>query len=154
MFGQNGDTAAKRIGEKAQYLKNSWRNARKLKLREEKQSGSGIRADDHASMLNAFLELKCPLFWGLDEIWGTRQDVSPALVLKSTSTQIQDDDDYGSVQPTDQPLNDKVEVSPPVDSGDDRDFDIDSEWVDSSLVAGRVSPLSAKDSEIPQKRAS
>ncbi|KAF8430147.1 hypothetical protein EV426DRAFT_708274 [Tirmania nivea] len=52
------------------------------KLRE--QSGSGVRAEDQVSSFNALLESKCPLFWRLDDIWGTRPNITPIIIADST----------------------------------------------------------------------
>jgi len=79
VFGDNEDITVKRVGEKVQNMKNAWRNARKL----QEQSGGGVRAEDNAPTFNALLETKCPLFWRLDEIWGTRPNVTPVMVVDS-----------------------------------------------------------------------
>ena len=80
VFATNSDITVKRIGEKVQNMKNAWRNARKV----QDQSGSGVQPEDNAPTFNALLESKCPFFWRLDGIWGTRQNVSPILILNST----------------------------------------------------------------------
>ena len=60
-------------------MKNAWRNTRKLR----DQSGSGVRREDNASTFDTLLETKCPLFWRLDGIWGSRQNINPVLSLNS-----------------------------------------------------------------------
>ncbi|RPB18972.1 hypothetical protein L211DRAFT_670417 [Terfezia boudieri ATCC MYA-4762] len=35
------------------------------------ESGEGLRAKDQLSTFNALLQSKCPMFWRLDDIWGT-----------------------------------------------------------------------------------
>jgi len=80
VFKENEEISVKRIREKAQNMKIAWSKARKLR----DQSGAGVRAADYAPTFNAILESKCQLFWRLDEIWGTRLNATPILVVDST----------------------------------------------------------------------
>ncbi|KAF8463881.1 hypothetical protein BDZ91DRAFT_295339 [Kalaharituber pfeilii] len=42
--------------------------------------GWSLTAEDNKESINAFIEKKCPLFWCLDTIWGSRQN---AMVVAS-----------------------------------------------------------------------
>ena len=74
VFAENEEITVKRIKEKAQNMKNAWRTARKI----WEQSEFGAHAE---------VESKCPLFWRLDEIWGSRPNTAPNLILDPTQTQ-------------------------------------------------------------------
>ncbi|KAF8461543.1 hypothetical protein BDZ91DRAFT_798027 [Kalaharituber pfeilii] len=38
----------------------------------QERSGWGLTAEDNKESINTFIEKKCPLFWRLDAIWGSR----------------------------------------------------------------------------------
>ncbi|KAF8430098.1 hypothetical protein EV426DRAFT_579780 [Tirmania nivea] len=76
LFSEDEWISIKRIKEKAQNLKIAWTKARKIR----DQSGEGVRAEDQVPTFNALLESKCPMFWRLDAIWGTRPNAG-AIVL-------------------------------------------------------------------------
>ncbi|KAF8424368.1 hypothetical protein EV426DRAFT_574030 [Tirmania nivea] len=80
VFAEDPDITVNRIRDKAQNMKKAWSDARKLR----EQSGSGVRAEDQVSSFNALLESKCPLFWRLDDIWGTRPNIIPIIIADST----------------------------------------------------------------------
>ena len=80
VFVESEDIMIKRISMKAANMKGTWRNARKS----QEQSGSGVREEDYAPTFNALLGSKCPLFWRLYQIWCTRPNATPVLIVDST----------------------------------------------------------------------
>lgn len=80
VFARDPEITVNRIKDKAQNMKKAWSDARKLR----EQSGSGVRAEDQVSSFNALLESKCPLFWRLDDIWGSRPNITPIIIADST----------------------------------------------------------------------
>ena len=82
------DITLKRIGDKASNLRTAWKKARQFC----NQSGLGVRAEDNQASFNALLESKCPLFWRLDEMWGSRPNTTLVLILDSTQAEIETPD--------------------------------------------------------------
>lgn len=80
VFAQNEAITVKRIREKAQNMRNAWRNARRLL----EQSGAGV---GDAAELNAILNSKCPLFWRLDAIWGGVPNTTLTVTTDPARTQ-------------------------------------------------------------------
>ena len=84
VFADNDEITPKRIKEKAQNMKASWKVTRKLK----EKSGSGWKPEDNSLSFVALLEKKCPFFWRLDKVWGTCPNTStPILSVASTHAQ-------------------------------------------------------------------
>ncbi|KAF8421680.1 hypothetical protein EV426DRAFT_608723 [Tirmania nivea] len=130
VFAEDEEMTVTRIRDKAHNMKKAWSEARKLR----EQSGSGVRAEDQVSSFNVLLESKCPLFWRLDEIWGTRPNVTPILIADSTQDSTQQ-------EPTKQE---------PTQQADDLSDDEDFEWEDTSPPANipiSISTASSSSSE-------
>jgi len=79
VFAKGGETTMKQIGEKVQNMENAWGGSHKL----QDQSGEGVRSED-----NALLESKCPLFWRLGGIWGTRPNTTPIAAVDPTPSDL------------------------------------------------------------------
>ncbi|KAF8459269.1 hypothetical protein BDZ91DRAFT_464829 [Kalaharituber pfeilii] len=72
VFSDDDHITVKKIGEKAQNMKKSWKDAKAMHTR----SGWGIKAEDNELSINELLEKKCTFFWQLDEIWGSRPNAT------------------------------------------------------------------------------
>lgn len=83
VFADNEEITVKRIKEKVQNMRSSWKLARKLR----EQSGSGVKPEDNTPSFVAVLEKKCAFFWRLDVIWGPRPNVATTRLVDSTPSQ-------------------------------------------------------------------
>ena len=66
----------KRIRDKVQNMKQAWKRAANMR----DQSGWGLSADDHYGKL----EKTCQFFYRLDNIWGTRVNVTPLITVNAS----------------------------------------------------------------------
>jgi len=93
----------RRITDKATNMKRSWKEARAMQQR----SGWGVRAEDNETSINEALERRCLFFWRLDEIWGSRPNVT--LTGGSESSEIHPK--IPSQQPSEMPSQQPSEIS-------------------------------------------
>ncbi|RPB20104.1 hypothetical protein L211DRAFT_572676 [Terfezia boudieri ATCC MYA-4762] len=71
-FANEDHITVKRISEKMGNMKKAWNAARAMQTR----SGWGVRSGDNDQSINEVLERRCPFFWRLEELWGSRPNVS------------------------------------------------------------------------------
>ena len=138
VFAQNEAITVKRIREKAQNMRNAWRNARRLL----DQSGAGV---DDAAELNAVLNSKCPLFWRLDAIWGGFPNTTPIVTADPARTQ-------GRAQEPDPLLDGNPGDIPMSEQGSRHDSE-DEEAEREETPPRRLSPT-AGPSKAPSRRPS
>ena len=67
-----------KIRDKLSNMKRSWQAARIL------MNSSGWGVEDMYDTVNKLLERKCPFFWRLEEIWGTRPNVRVIMDTESS----------------------------------------------------------------------
>ncbi|KAF8459360.1 hypothetical protein BGX38DRAFT_2985 [Terfezia claveryi] len=74
----------KKISEKIGNMKKAWKGARAMQIR----SGWGVRYEDNEQSINELLERRCPFFWRLEELWGSRPNISVILHTESIASPI------------------------------------------------------------------
>ena len=81
LFSNDNHITVRKITNKVANMKRAWRDARAM----QDQSGWGLQEDENDSTINGVLERKCPFYWRLDAIWGSRPNVTVVHRLESIS---------------------------------------------------------------------
>jgi len=85
VFADDNSITLNRILDKVADMKVARSTAKKAR----DQSGWGLKAEDHSESQQTYLNKKCPFFYRLDEIWGTRANSTP-FVLQDTTESMQE----------------------------------------------------------------
>ena len=71
----------KKIADKVFNIKRSWKEAKAM----QEQSGWGAKPEENETSINEVLERKCPFFWRLEEVWGTRPNATMIVNTESST---------------------------------------------------------------------
>ena len=81
LFPENDIITVKKINNKVNNMKKHWKDARAM----AEHSGWGLQnQDDNEDSINAKLECKCPFYWQLEELWGSRPNATVILDMESS----------------------------------------------------------------------
>ena len=75
MFSDSTHITVKKIKDKAGNMKRAWQAA----SAKQEASGWGIKSEDNDDFISEAQERKRPWFWRLDDLWGSRPNVTVIL---------------------------------------------------------------------------
>ncbi|KAF8455706.1 hypothetical protein BGX38DRAFT_1266988 [Terfezia claveryi] len=83
-------------------IKKAWKDAKGMQT----CSGWGVKSEDNEQSINDILERKYPFFWCLEEIWGSRPNVSVILHTESIAPFLSTQEPSSQIppEPTEIPL--------------------------------------------------
>ena len=80
LWKEDADMTWQRVRDKVQNMKQAWKRAANMR----DQSGWGLSAEDHESSVVEKLEKTCQHFYQLDNIWGSRVNITPLITVNAT----------------------------------------------------------------------
>ena len=94
LFPNDSHIMIRKLTDKVANMKRAWKEARAM----QDQSGWGLQPDDNETSINDRLKRKCPFYWRLDAIWGSRPNVTVVDRMESMSVKASQKDSQSQVQ--------------------------------------------------------
>jgi len=76
VFADEEHIPVKIMTEKMDNMRKAWKDAKAM----QERSGWGVKPEVNEESINEILERKCPFFWRLEEIWGSRPNATVIFV--------------------------------------------------------------------------